>query len=36
MEYECLRCGERFVDPETLVCGKCGGELQSLGKSRDL
>jgi len=35
-EYECMHCGARVVDPDRLVCEECGGELRSLGKSRDL
>jgi len=35
-EFECLACGTRYEDPESHQCPNCGGELQSLGLSRDL
>jgi len=34
--YECLDCGKRTQDPETRMCGDCGGEFVNLSKSRDL
>jgi len=34
--YECTDCGERTEDPETRLCGSCGGEFINLSRSRDL
>jgi hypothetical protein len=34
--YECADCGERTNEPDTRLCGECGGELIDLGLSRDL
>jgi len=34
--YECTECGKRVTDPDTRLCGACGGEFINLGKSRDL
>lgn len=34
--YECSDCGGRVTEPETGLCGECGGELVNLSKARDL
>ena len=34
--YECFECGARVTGPTDRHCERCGGELQNLGKERDL